>query len=171
MGLFDKIRKAFDTGGIKVHLEAPDRFDWADPGIPVRVTLTGHESEPRTITHLSCTLKDVGDNQGAPGMRDRDEPHRPDGRRFRSSHDHLLALPLPPGQTHAVELAVPLPGGTGPGLTDRMSFGPDGLNLHFGDQWYVLSVSAQVEGANMARAATAKLRASGRLGERGPAFG
>lgn len=171
MGLFDKIRKAFDTGGIRVRLEAPGHFDWQDPGIPVQVTLTGHDAEPRTVQHLSFTLKDVGDNQGAPGLRDRDERHRPDGRRFSARFDHPLGLQLAPGEERVVEVVVPLPGGEEPGLADRMSFGPDGVTLHLGDQWYVLSVSAPVEGATMARAATSRLRAPGRLGERGVRLG
>ncbi|NLG21858.1 MAG: hypothetical protein GX555_10595 [Actinomycetales bacterium] len=171
MGIFDKIKKAFDTGGIKIDLEAPKRFEWGDPAIPVRVTLTGHESEVRSIQHLSFNLKDVGDNQGAPGMRDKDQPHRPDGRRFSAHYEHLLALQLQPGQTHVVEVSVPLTGGEGPGLADRMSFGSDGISLNFGDQWYVLSASAPVDGAKMARTATAKLKAPGRLGDRGLRLG
>ncbi|MCK0112610.1 hypothetical protein MWU75_10705 [Ornithinimicrobium sp. F0845] len=170
MGFFDRIKKVFDTGGIKVDLEAPKHFDWNDPTIPVRVTLTGHESEARTVQQLSFTLKDVGDNEGMPGMRDRDEPHRPDGRRFSSRFEHPLGLHLAAGEIRAVDVAVPLPGG-GPGLSDRMSFGPDGVSLHFGDQWYALSVSAPVEGAKMARSDTAKLQAPGRLGDRGVRLG
>lgn len=170
MGLFSKIKSAFDTGGIKVKLEAPDRFDWDGQGIPVRVTLTGDESEARTIQSLDFTLKDSGDNQRAPGMRDSSERHRPDGRRFNARYQHLLALTLAPGQVQTVELTVPLTGGGGPGVSDRMSIGPDGLTLNFGDQWYVLSVSAPVVGAPVARATTARLKAKGRLGD-GVRFG
>ena len=111
MGLFDKIKKAFDTGGIKVTIEAPKRFDWSDPAIPARVTVTGHESESRSIAHLSFTLKDDGDNQGAPGMRDKDRPHQPDGRRFTARYDHPVALDLRPGESRTVEVAVPLAAG------------------------------------------------------------
>lgn len=165
MGFFDKIKKAFDTGGIKVELEAPKSFDWGDQTIPTRVTIVGHESEPRSIQSLSFTLKDEGDNKMAPGMRDKDRPGRPDGRRFSSSYEHLVALELGPGETHTIEVGVPLSAGAGPGLLDRMSFGADGATLHFGTQWYVLSVSAPVEGATMARADTTRLQASGQLGD------
>lgn len=167
MGLFDKIKKAFDTGGIKVKIEAPKKFDWNDPAIPARVTVTGHESEPRSIAHLSFTLKDDGDNQGAPGMRDKDRPHQPDGRRFTAHYDHLVALELGPGESRTFDVAVPLAAGNGgPGLIDRMSFNASGATLHFGDQWYVLSVAAPVDGATMSRADTTRLKASGRLGDR-----
>lgn len=166
MGLFDKIKKTFNTGGIKVGLEAPKKFDWADQVIYARVTLTGHESEPRTIHHLDFTLEDVGDNQGHPGMRDRDTPHRPDGRRFRSTYQHLIALELPPGEVRTIDVAFPLGTAEGPTVVDRLSLTSGGAVLHFGDQWYELKVAAPVEGANMAKAATAKLKAPGRLGDR-----
>ena len=166
MGLFDKLKKVFDTGGITVDLEAPKRFDWGDPTIPVRVTLTGHDAETRTVQHLSFSLKDDGDNQGHPGMRRDDGPSRPDGRRFSATYVHLLALQLPPGETHSFDLDIPLAANGGPGLINRMSFTDGGLTLHFGDQWYVLSVSAPVDGASMAKADSVRLKASGRLGER-----
>lgn len=171
MGLFDKLKKAFDTGGIKVDLEAPKKFDWDDPVIPARVTLTGHESETRTIQQLSFTLKDDGDNSSGPGMRDRDRPHQPDGRRFSATYVHLLALELGAGQTRTFDVDIPLASNGGPGLINRMSFTGDGLTLHFGDQWYVLSVSAPVDGATMAKADSTRLRAPGRLGERGVRIG
>lgn len=165
MGLFDRIRKTFDTGGIGVDLEAPKTFDWGDATIPVRVTLTGHDAENRSIQQLNFSLKDDGDNALAPGMRDRDRPRQPDGRRFTATYVHLLALQLPPGETRTLEIAVPLAGNGGPGLINRLSVGSGGVTLHFGHQWYVLSVSAPVDGANMARADTVRLKASGRLGD------
>lgn len=171
MGLFDKIKKTFNTGGIKVALEAPKRFDWADEVIHTRVTLTGHESEPRTIQHLDFTLQDVGDNQGHPGMRDRDEPHRADGRRYRSTYQHLIALELGPGESRTFEVRVPVGTVDGPTIVDRMSFTPGGATLHLGAQWYELKVSAPVDGANMAKAATAKLKAPGQLGDRSVPLG
>lgn len=167
MGLFDRITKMFNTGGVKVALEAPKTFDWADEVIHARVTLTGHESEPRTIHHLDFTMEDVGDNQGRPGLRDRDEPHRPDGRRFRSTYQHLIALQLGPGEVRTYEVAVPLAAAEGPSIVDRLSVTAGGAVLHFGDQWYRLRVSAAVEGATMARVATATMQAPGRLGDRG----
>ncbi|USQ81406.1 hypothetical protein NF556_07085 [Ornithinimicrobium faecis] len=170
MGLFDKIKKAFDTGGIKVDLEAPKKFDWSDPTIPVRVTLTGHESEARSVQQLSFSLKDDGDNEGAPGMRNNDGPSRGDGRRFSATYVHLLALQLAPGETQTFDVNIPLAANGGPGLINRMSFTNGGVTLHFGDQWYVLSVSAPVDGANMARADKVRLRASGRLGDRHAQF-
>lgn len=166
MGLFDKLKKTFDTGGIKVGLDAPKKFDWADEVIHTRVTLTGHESEPRTIMHLDFTLEDVGDNQGHPGMRDKDARHHFDGQRFRSRYQHPIAVQLAPGESRTFEVAVPVGGGDGPTLVDRMSLTPGGVVLRFGSQWYELKVSAPVEGANMARAASVKLQAPGRLGER-----
>lgn len=166
MGLFDKIKKVFDTGGIRVDLQAPKKFDWGDPTIPVRVTLTGHESERRSIQQLNFSLKDDGDNQAAPGLSNNDRPSRGDGRRFSATYVHLLALELAPGETQSFDVSIPLATNGGPGLINRMSFTSAGVTLHFGDQWYVLSVSAPVDGASMAKADTVRLRASGRLGER-----
>lgn len=171
MGLFDRIKKTFNTGGIKIAIQAPTTFDWADEVIHTRVTLTGHDSEPRTIPHLDFTLEDVGDNRGHPGMRDRDTRHRPNGRRFRSTYQHLTTLHLSPGEIRTLEVAVPLAAGAEPTVIDRMSFTTDGAVLHFGNQWYQLKVSASVDGAPMARAATATLKASGRLGERSVRLG
>lgn len=166
MGLLDRIKKVFDTGGIRVDLEAPKKFDWGDPTIPVSVTLTGHESESRSIQHLRFSLKDDGDNQAVPGMSTNDRPSRGDGRRFSATYVHLLALELSPGESHTFDIDLPLATNGGPGLVNRMSFTSSGATLHFGDQWYVLSVSAPVDGATMARADQVRLKASGRLGER-----
>lgn len=100
-------------------------------------------------------------------MRDKDRPHQPDGRRFTARYDHPVALELGPGESRTVEVAVPLAAGNGgPDLIDRMTFNASGATLHFGDQWYVLSVAAPVEGASASRTASAKLKASGRLGDR-----
>lgn len=67
-GVVDKVKKVFDTGGIKTELHAPDAFRWQDEILPVSVRLTGHESEPRTITSIEFRLRDAerdDDNQTA----------------------------------------------------------------------------------------------------------
>lgn len=166
MRLFARIKKAFDTGGIGIDLEAPGRFEWDDPTIPVRVTLTGHKTQPRTIQQLGFSLKDDGDNHAVPGMGTNDRARRGDGRRFSASYVHLLALQLDPGEVRTLEVNVPLATNSGPGLINRMSVTGDGLTLHFGDQWYILSVSAPVDGATMAKADRVRLKAPGRLGDR-----
>src|SRR5690606_29620055 len=64
MGFFSGLKKAFDTGGIKITLDAPKTFSWEGDGIPVTVTVIGGD-EPRTITALEFELED-DPNDGGP---------------------------------------------------------------------------------------------------------
>lgn len=161
MRIFDRIRKTFDTGGIRVGLTAPPQFTWADPLVPVQVTLTGHESERRSIQHLNFRLKDVGDGGGPPGLRKDGADRRPDGRIINHSWQQLIALHLAPGETRTLQLQVPLPRHARPGALDRATITSQGVQFSFGTQWFELTVSAPVDGANIARSASTRLRLTG----------
>lgn len=58
MGFFDAIKKVFDSGGIGLHIDTPDEFMWSDGSLPVTVTLTGHKTEPRTVTELRFVMRE-----------------------------------------------------------------------------------------------------------------
>lgn len=161
MRLLQKIRKAFDTGGITVGIETPQQFSWTDPVIPVRVTLTGHQVERRAVPHLDFRLKDVGDGGGPPGLRPAAaDRRRPDGRVVNHPWQHLLALHLAPGETRTLDVRMPLPH-VRPSVLQRATVTGHGLQLNFGTQWYELSVSAPVEGSALARSASTRLRLTG----------
>lgn len=63
MSFMNSLRKQFDRGGIKVKLELPKAFKWADGVIPAKVTVTGHKTEPRTIHEFHF---EVIDDEEAP---------------------------------------------------------------------------------------------------------
>lgn len=100
MGLFDKVKKAFDTGGIKTELHAPDAFRWQDETLPVSVRLTGHKSEPRTITSTEIRLRDAERDDGSRSAKERER----DGIRF----EYRETVVLQPGQTIALDIDFPL---------------------------------------------------------------
>lgn len=167
MGLLDKIRRVFDTGGVVVELEAPKRFGWDDPTIPVRVRVTGHGSEARKLHQLGFSLKDAVDHQPTHGTGRGGRPRRGNGRRFSASYVHLVALRLRPGESRTIEVDVPLATNDGPRLINRMSPTGGGLGLHREAPWYVLSVSATVDGGSTTTTDTVRLRTSGQFGDRG----
>lgn len=160
MRLLDKMRKAFNAGGIRIALEAPGQFAWEDPVIPVRVTLTGHEADRRSVPHLDFRLRDIGDGGGPPGTRPAPDRRRPDGRIVDHAWRHQLSLHLAPGETRTVTLQVPLTGHGGPGMLDRATVTGTGLQFTVGAQWFELSVSASVDGAPAARSDSARLQAA-----------
>lgn len=105
MGLFDAIKKAFDTGGIKVALDAPKTFAWSDAAIPVTVTLTGHKTEPRTVTALEFQLEEDEKNIGEPGNSRIGNSSTHDGR---LTYRRTEKIELQPLQVVTVEVQVPL---------------------------------------------------------------
>lgn len=99
MGFLDKVRKAFDTGGITTELHAPDSFRWRDETLPVSVRLTGHESEPRTVTSIEFRLRDAERDDSNRSARERER----DGIRF----EYREAVVLQPGETVTLDIDFP----------------------------------------------------------------
>lgn len=167
MGFFDKIKHAFDTGGIDVDITVPDRFRWSDATLPVKVTLTGHDEEPRTVTELELWLREDDDDS----RTDRDR-HR-DGMRM----THSGPIELAPAESVTLELAFPLSasgaveelsGQDAPGwLTAASGLMGTLTELNRETPWYWFSVSATVEGAGAHKTETERIRnnAAGEFGD------
>ncbi len=160
MGLFDAVKKAFDTGGIKVGLDAPKDFRWSDASIPVTVTLTGHKAEPRTVTALEFKLEeDEDDTPGTTGSRTRVTTGGGGG----LSYTRTETIELQPSQVVTVEVQVPLK----PDEAATKEAGWVGkvveaivLNgtIRFNSKWYKLSVYTTVEGAAASRGTSQRIR-------------
>lgn len=67
MGLWDKIKKMFDTGGVKLEFETPGVFRWQDDALPVVVTLVNTTEEPRTVRQLTFEISES--DREAPGSK------------------------------------------------------------------------------------------------------
>ncbi|MBB5633700.1 hypothetical protein BKA04_001923 [Cryobacterium mesophilum] len=169
MGLFSGLKKMFDTGGIGLSIEAPKEFDWAQGSIPVTVTITGHESEQRTVTSLDFEFEDEGTSPGSIGNR----PSSTNARERNGSKVRVLwsrdePISLEPGEVKVIEVAVPIVAAT-PDAADSVLNALDVTltalsgSLSFGAAWYVLSVAAPVEGAKARRTASDRLRGRGEV--------
>lgn len=167
MGLFSGLKKFFDTGGVKVALDAPKSFSWDDGGIPVTVTLTGGK-EARTVTALEFELEDIPDDDDGPvGSRNRSRSRsRMSSRnRFRMSFTHEGPFELGPAEVKKFELEVPV--GTehnpGSGVAEAVIGAVLGGTINVSAAWYRLSVGAPVEGANMTRSTSRRIKVSGQM--------
>jgi hypothetical protein len=167
MGFFDKLKHAFDTGGIDLDISVPDRFRWSDDVLPVTVTITGHDEEPRTVAELELWLRE--DDDDSRNSRGR---HR-DGVRM----THGGPIELAPGESVTLEIAFPLSasgaveglsGGEAPGWL-KAAGGVIGTLTELGREtpWYRFSVSTTVEGAGAHKTATRRIRnnAAGEFGD------
>lgn len=167
MGFFDKLKRAFDTGGIDVEISVPDTFRWSDGTLPVSVTLTGNDEEPRTVTELELWLREDDD----------------DSRTSRGRHQdgvkmtHAGPIELGVGETINLDIEFPL---SVSGAVEEMSGGeeaPGWLKAASGvlntvselsreTPWYRFSVSSTVEGAGAHKTASRRIR-NNALGEFG----
>lgn len=165
MGVFDKIRKAFDAGGIKTELHTPDEFRWQDEFLPVRVTLTGHDTEARTVTSIEIRLRDAERDDSNRSARDREH----DGIRF----EYREAVVLQPGESIALDIDFPLTasevidqvGATEkvPGwLSTAAKVIDTAQSLSVDSSHYVISATPKVEGAKMDRGVNRRIRQVGR---------
>lgn len=164
MGFLDKIKKAFDTGGIKTELHTPDAFRWRDETLPVSVRLTGHESEPRTVTSIEFRLRDADREDTNQSARERER----DGIRF----EYRESVVLHPGESVTLDIDSPL---TTSGIIDQV--GATGQvpgwfataakvvdtaqSLSTDSSHYVISATPKVEGAKMDRGVNRRIRQMG----------
>lgn len=165
MGFFDKIKKAFDAGGIKTELRAPDQFRWQDDTLPVSVMLTGHESEPRTITSIEFRLREADRDDSNRSARNRER----EGIRF----EYREAVVLQPGESVTLSIDFPL---TASEVLDRVGVAeevPGWLStaaevvdtvqsLTLDSSRYVISATPKVEGAKMDRGVSRRIAQVGR---------
>lgn len=165
MGLFSGLKKFFDTGGIKVALEAPKSFSWDDGGIPVTVTLTGGK-EPKTVTALEFELEDVPEDEDGPvGSRNRSRSRVSSRSRFRMAFTHEGPFELGAGEVRSFELEVPVGAehNPGSGVAEAVVGAVLGGSIRVGSAWFRLKVGAPVEGANMTRSTSRRIRAAGQM--------
>lgn len=178
MGFMDFLKKTFDKGGIKVKVTLPKDFRWDDGTFPATVILTGHKSEPRTVTSLGFTLDDVSEQQGSSEPGDRSTEN---GQRFRISWGRDGAIDLAPQQIVTLEVPVVLHDeseqaatkaafdaalqstkvGKKFGLGSVVSFHP--LTNPREIRTFVVTVRAPVDGANRTATASRKIRQSGTI--------
>lgn len=156
MGFFDTIKGFFNTGGIKVKLDAPGTFVWEQRHINVVVTLTGNKEQPTTVNELEFTLRP----DSPPGEKDDSKP----GSSFSYRWGHPASIELAPGEVRDVPVKVLLPK-----PFDQVNY-PDVPHVS-SMEWDAmrkqrnceLAVAAKVEGARFSRRDVRRLRVSGAL--------
>ena len=165
MGFLDKIKKAFDTGGVSADLRAPDQFRWSDEALPVQLTLKGHESEPRTVTSVLFRLRESdsdGENRTA---RDRE--------REGISFEYREPVELPPGESVTIDIEFPLTvteildqvGATEnvPGwLSTAAKVMDASRSLSLDSEYYWISATPEVEGAKISKGVSRRILQVGR---------
>ena len=159
MGLFDSIKKAFDAGGIKVKLDVPKTFTWSDASIPVTVTLTGHKTEPRTVSGLAFELEEDDVDRSPAGTGTRVSTGRGPTLRYREE----VAIELAPLETVAVDVQVPLQPDAA--VTDAAGWAGKAAEvvaalstITLSADWYKLSVHTTVDGAAASKGASRRIR-------------
>lgn len=165
MGFFSGLKKMFDTGGIKIALDAPKTFSWEGDGIPVTVTVTGGE-ESRTVTALEFELEDEPNDSGPVGSSNHNRSSGINSRnRFRMSFTHDGPFELDAKEVKTFELTVPIEAqhNPGSGMADAVIGAVLGGSMNFSAAWYKLSVGAPVEGAKMTRKTSKRIKASGQM--------
>ena len=147
MGFFDDIKKTFGSGGIKVHIDTPDSFTWSDGSIPAAVTLSGHKTEPRTVTELRFTF--------AVDQKDDDSTGT-----VTLNFTHSEPIEVPPFEDVAVEIEFPLgpdvPAPEGGGFMGGLMKAVGTISRNA--PWYLLKVHTTVEGAGASKIASNRIR-------------
>ena len=165
MGFLDKIKKAFDTGGVSVDIQAPQQFRWSEGTLPVSLTLKGHESESRTITSILFRLQEA-DNDSDRNQSARDRKR--DGIRYEYTDPIVLAA----GESVTIDIDFPLSigevldgvGATGevPGwLATAAKVIDTGMKLSTESSIYRISATPTIEGAKIAKGVSRQIRQAG----------
>ncbi|MBK5222906.1 MAG: hypothetical protein JJE52_08530 [Acidimicrobiia bacterium] len=109
MGILDKIKKAFDKGGVEIDIDCPEIFRWGDGVLPVAVRLENESDEERLVTSLELSLAEdllLADHS--------DETPSERARRNRQNEksavtfNHESPITLAPGQVLTLEIEFPL---------------------------------------------------------------
>ncbi|HSL59263.1 MAG TPA: hypothetical protein VK866_15560 [Acidimicrobiales bacterium] len=167
MGLWDKIKKVFDTGGVKLRFETPGVFRWQDDALPVVVTLANTTEEPRTVRRLKFEISES--DREAPGSKADAKEGSSDDLRTVLTYEHECAIAIEPGAETTVEVAVPLSTGGAvqaldgegavPGWLAKVGDAMSSARAHAtGRRWYRLTVSRVVEGFDTSSGTTKDIR-------------
>ena len=159
MGFISKIRGFFDTGGIKVKLDAPRSFSWHEDQLDVVVTLTGNKEKPTSINSLKFTVRSLPPSQQQGGTAGGNSG--PSKSSFTFDWDHPVDIQLDANEVRDVPVMLMLPKPSGvakaPNAPDIMSSRWEAMREHNRCE---LNVSAKVDGARFSRGSSRQLRVS-----------
>lgn len=160
MGFFDRIKKAFDTGGIKVAVAAGKTFRWSDDVLPVDITVMNSADEPRTVTSVRLQFVEY-DRENPATMR---KVHgRYEGMNLFLNEPFTIEA----GAKHAMHVDMPLSlsgtadqiGVEAPGWLNNLSNVVNTVKeLNRDNEWYLLRVIPDVEGFSATKIATHRIR-------------
>jgi hypothetical protein len=103
--VWNRIKKMFDHGGVKLRYDFPKAFKWQDPVLPVAIELTNTTDEQRAVVNLSFKLsEDMSNRKSKDG---KDVSVTAEARTF-LIYEHPVDVKLAPGETSTVELEIPL---------------------------------------------------------------
>lgn len=160
MGFFDRLKKAFDTGGVKVVVASGQTFRWSDDVLPVDITLTNSATEPRTVTSVRLQFVEY----------DRENPATTRKRHGRYEGMNLFlkeSFTIDAGAQHAMHVDMPLSisgaaegiGAPAPGWLDGLSSLVNTVKeLNRDHEWYQLRVIPEVEGFTAQKIGTYRIR-------------
>lgn len=153
MGIFDAIKNAFDSGGLKVRMKAPNTFKFKDGSIPVTVKLTGHKTEARTVTNMRFTFK-AEPKEGTPLSARNDE----EGLTLTVDRDEPIELQ--PLQEVTIDFVMPLAtGGEAGKMGAAVGKVMDAMSLFSAEaQWYVLAMEMTVDDAKAKKRVSKRIR-------------
>lgn len=160
MGFLDRVKKAFDHGGIKTTVEAGKTFRWSDDVLPIDITIRNSADRPRTVNSIRLQLVE----------HDRNDPVTT--RKVHGRHKGLNLFINEPatiaaGGEHTQHIKLPLSlRGTAdeldietPGWLDVLSTAINAVtDLNRDYEWYQLRVIPDVEGFTATKIATHQLR-------------
>lgn len=164
MGFLDKIKKVFDTGGVGLDLSAPKQFRWSDETLALSLTLTGHDSEVRTVSSIEFRLREVTSSSENSSARDRER----EGIRY----THSEPLVLQAGESATIDIQFPLTASemfeqagaleNAPGwLKTAVNVVDAGSKLSTSSSDYTISATPEIEGANMSKGVSRRIEQVG----------
>ncbi len=167
MGLWSKIKKAFDAGGVKMRIDSPEAFRWEDPILSVAVELTNTTEEERVVTLLEFAISETRDASER-RLADKKQASRRDPRTY-TTYRHEVAIRLGPGETTTSTIDMPLSltgaldvlgaDGQAPGWMSKVGDAIGKVRDFTDDEmWYDLSVRQVVEGANVSATTSRRIR-------------
>lgn len=167
MGLWSKIKKAFDAGGVKMRIDSPEAFRWEDPTLSVAVELTNSTEEERVVTLLEFAIDETRDASER-RQADKEQASRRDPRTY-MTYGHEVDIRLAPGETTTTTIDVPLSltgaldvldgAGEAPGWMSKVGDAIGKVRDFTDDEmWYDLSVRQVVEGANVSATKSRRIR-------------
>jgi hypothetical protein len=151
--VWNRIKKMFDHGGVKLRYDFPKAFKWQDPVLPVAVELTNTTDEERAVVNLAFKIAEDSSNRS---KDDKDGSWATDARTF-LTYEHPVDVRLAPGEATTVEVDIPLsaqgildasggadeqPGWAATAIAAISAFD----NMKRFDKSYMLSVCHTVEG-------------------------